>query len=182
MRIGFSYGGFTTHGHGVIEYTDPHPVEGGRRKVKRHKSDPKLTTRWPRADPIRVAKPNLSKTKDISMNAIIDKKCLKMFKKRFPGQTPQKGQIKALRQEAIKALGLENSVSIKARQLVAIKTKQPQKHKPPHMHKPSSSGSDVINELALKKYSKLYPGEKPSGDRFDKIRQEIIAGRKQLGL
>ncbi len=177
MSVRYSYDNYTTRGHGVIEYTDPHASIDGPKKRKQHaKINPKLATRWPSPAPLKKARPGISKKNEAKLSSLIDRQCWKIFKQRYPGQLPQKGQMKAIRKEVLK--NYKSSQLKDTNQPPAYKKKV---HSRP-LSKPITPELNIVNELANAKFSKLHPGQKPTDIQLRAMRHEIAEGRKKLGL
>jgi hypothetical protein len=163
MGVRYSYGDFTTKGHGVIEYADPTPgKEGGKKRKRRTSGKSKFAKRWPSAQPLKHKTPDIRQFS----KAYRKKKALEVFRKRHPGKSPAKGQLKAIEEELIA-------------KATASKTKT--KSKKLNSSKPANIPS-TTDTLAIAKFKKLYPGQQPSKGQIAEIKQEIAIKRKKLGL
>lgn len=168
MSIRYSYGDFTTKGHGVIEYADPSYSGEGKKPKRRSKVKSKFATRWPSASPLKV-KSTVSKQKT---NKTLHQQAQAIFKQRYPDQQPKKGQIKVIMKELQKSGAGANKP--KHRQ---IKTVLSSKAKSSTI-KPTNK----IDELALALFKRRFPEQKPQKEQLKEIRQELIEARKKLGL
>lgn len=168
MSIRYSYGDFTTKGHGVIEYTDPYSNEDGKKTKRRSKSKSKFATRWPSPAPMKFKTANSKPTTKKS----IQQQAQEIFKQRFPGQQPKKGQIKIIMQELRKSGGkLKKQKGQKSK---AVNATNARKNK--------ANTTNKIDELALALFKRRFPGQKPQKEQLKELRQEVIEGRKKLGL
>lgn len=166
MSIRYSYGDFTTKGHGVIEYTNSSYSADGKPK-RRKRTKLKHATRWPSAAPL-TKKPTATKQKT---NKTLHQQAQSIFKQRNPGQQPKKGQIKAIMKELQKS---GSSATKPVRQKSKNKSTLSLGSKP-----------DVqtnIDEITLKVFNKRFPGQKPQPDQLKELKQEVISERKKLGL
>lgn len=166
MSIRYSYGNYTTKGHGVIEYADPSYHEDGKKPKRRPKTNPKFATRWPSAAPLKL-KSTASKQKT---SKTLHQQAQSIFKQRNPGQQPKKGQIKAIMKE-LQKMG----------NVVAKPKKQKAKSVLPKMSN-KSDAQTKLDELTLKVFSKRFPGQKPQPGQLKELKQEVIDERKKLGL
>lgn len=165
MSIRYSFSDFTTRGHGVIEYADPHSTQDGQKKRRRRKVNSKLATRWPSAAPLKRKSPAVAAVS----HKTADKRALEVFKKRYPGQQPKKGQIKLIKKE----LGLNKKTITSNKPKITVKSRS---------RTPIVKPNNPLDTLALARFSKLHPGQKPSGTQLSDIRQEIANARSKLGL
>lgn len=163
MGVRYSYGDYTTKGHGVIEYASTNSNEDGLKRKRRPKSKSKFTTRWPSAEPIKKRK-SVEETKKS-----IEKRAMTIFKKRFPGQQPKKGQIKEIKRELIEAA--KNSSKANKQKNIA-KTS----------NRKRSNGENKIDTLAKAMFEKRFPGQQPKKEQLKEIRKELIEARKKIGL
>jgi len=166
MSVRFSYGDFTTRGHGVIEYADPYSNQDGQKKRKRRsKVNPKLVTRWPSAAPLKLkastSKPVIKKS--------VEKQAWDVFKQRHPGQQPKKGQMKLIMQE----------LRIMAQQSKGNNSKTGAKA---NSQSPKPQPENKIDTLTLAMFKRRYPGQQPNKDKLKDIRQELVDARRKLGL
>ncbi len=164
MGVKYSYDDFTTKGHGVIEYADPHYNEDENQKPKR-RSKSKYGTRWPSPSLIKKK----SQENNLVSKKILDKQARQIFKQRNPGQQPKKGQIKVIIQELYEKQQKQNKKKLK----VNTKTK-------PKITK--SKPKNKINELAITIFKQRNPGQQPTKRKLKDIRLEVIDARRRLGL
>lgn len=176
MGVRYSYDDFTTKGHGVIEYASTNSNEDGSNRKRRPKTKSKFATRWPSVSPMKRRKmedfSTLKKKKTSNKqnpNKEIDKEAARIFKERFPGQQPQKGQMKEIRQELLK------NPEYKQRS----ESKQPKQT--PSTRKRNSSSS-AVDTLTIAMFKKRHPGQQPKKSQLQEIRQELIEQRKKIGL
>ena len=177
MGVKYSYDDFTTKGHGVIEYGSAGSDEGKPKRKRRPKKQSKFTKRWPSAAPLKrqkmenfsSLKKNKSQTNKQNQNKEIDKKAAAIFKQRFPGQQPQKGQIKEIRRELLE----------KSNTKLSAQTNRPKTRSKTTGGVPRDN---IIGQLAHGVFKKRFPGQQPRKDQLKKIRQEIIEARNQIGL
>lgn len=163
MGVRYSYGDFTTRGHGVIEYADLYSNQGGQRK-KRIKSKSRFATRWPSPAPLKIMSP-----KNNVSSISLEKRAWKIFKKRYPGQQPKKGQIKLI----MKELGLKpNKTQGKVQKLST------RAHIKKHVPRPENT----LDKLAKAMFIKRYPDQHPTKDQLADLRREIADARSKLGL
>lgn len=165
MGVRYSFDNFSTKGHGVIEYADPHYYEDGQKPKRRTKSKSKFATRWPGPAPMKF---KTSKSKAES-KLLLNQQAQKIFKKRYPGQKPQKGQIKEIMRELQAKPQKQNSKKLKTNSIPSPKVKKP-------------NSKQKIDELALSVFKRRFPGQKPQPGQLDQIRQEVINARNKLGL
>ena len=166
MSVRYSFGGFTTRGHGVIEYADPHPIQDGQKKRKRRKKiDSKFATRWPSAKPLKLK----SSTDKLVPKISVEKKAWEIFKQRHPGQQPKKGQIKIIMKELS---GKPRSTLDKNQ---ARHAKSQNKNTAPTIQSP-------LDKLTLAMFAKRHPGNKPTKKQLVEIKLELAAARRKLGL
>lgn len=92
-----SYGEFTTKSYGVIEHTSTKFGDDSKKRKRRPKLELKFATRWPSAAPLKRKK-TISAPKQS-----LDKRAMALFKQRFPGQQPKKGQINEIKAEILKS-------------------------------------------------------------------------------
>lgn len=168
MSIRYSYGDFTTKGHGVIEYADPYSNEDGKKPKRRSKIKSKFATRWPSPAPMKFKTASSKAT----TNKSIEKQAQELFRKRYPGQQPKKGQIKIIMQELRKS-GSKSKKQKGQKLKVVNATKTKNKKVNP---------TNKIDELALALFKRRFPGQKPQGDQLKEIRDQVITARKNLGL
>lgn len=167
MSIRYSFGGFTTKGHGVIEYADPSYYEDGKKPKRRRKVNSKFATRWPSAAPLKVR----SSSTNPKTNKTLHQRAQAMFKQRFPAQQPKKGQIKAIMKE------LQKSVSNTPKPV-----RQKNKNKSIISLGNMPDAQTNIDEITLKVFNKRFPGQKPQPQQLNELKQEVISERKKLGL
>lgn len=163
MGVRYSYGDYTTKGHGVIEYASTNSNEDGPKRKRRPKTKSKFTTRWPSAEPIKKRK-TAEQTKQS-----IEKRAMTIFKKRFPGQQPKKGQIKEIKREIIEAA--KNSSKAKKQKPISVTNSRKQ-----------NKSDNKIDTLAKAMFERRFPGQQPKKEQLKEIRNELIAARKKLGL
>lgn len=163
--------GATTNSYGSIQYTDPHsPPESGKR---RRRSQLKHATRWPRAKPLSVSTKSAQDIKNEKRT--LDRQVFQIFKQRYPGQQPKKGQLKVIREEILK----NKAKSVKK---VRKKTAPAHKHIASAITPPRIEKQNTIDKLARNLFARRHPGQKPSKEQLKDIRHEIVEGRKRLGL
>lgn len=166
MGVRYSFGDFTTRGHGVIEYTDPYSTQDDKKKHKRRKKiDPKFATRWPSAAPLKLKSSSNKPVPKIT----VEKKAWEIFKQRYPGQQPKKGQIKLI----MKELGgkPQNSPG-----------KNPTRHAKIQHKNTNAAVLNPLDKLTQLMFKKRYPGKQPTKNQLNEIEQELVAARKMIGL
>lgn len=168
MIVRYSYDDFTTKGHGVIEYTNPYSNEDGKKHKRRLKNKSKFSTRWPSAAPMKF---KTASSKAIT-NKSIQKQAQEIYKQRFPGQQPKKGQIKIIIQELRKTAGKSKKQ----------KGQKPRINNPSNAKNNKSDPTKKVDELAATIFKRRFPGQKPHADQLKEIRQEVINARKKIGL
>ena len=168
MSIRYSYNDFTTKGHGVIEYADPRYYEDGKKPKRRSRNRSKYAVRWPSPNPMKVK--SLSSKQAVSKS--LEKQAQDIFKQRYPGQQPQKGQIK----EIIKVLRKSSGSSRKQmKQKAKAGTHAKAKNK-------MSDPKEAIDERTLAVFKLRFPGRNPQAGQLNEIKQEVTNARKKLGL
>lgn len=166
MGVKYSYDDFTTRGHGVIEYADPHFYENENQKSKRRtKSKSKYGTRWPGPSPIKKS----SQKSNLISKKPVEKQAWDIFKKRYPGQQPKKGQIKEIKRELLANHQKQKNKKLKVDTTVKIKNDK-------------SSSNNKIDELTFILFKRRYPGKQPTKIQHEEIRQEVINARSELGV
>ena len=163
MGVRYSYDDFTTKGHGVIEYASTNSSEDGPKRKRRPKTKSKFATRWPSAAPLKKRKSTVDSKESI------DKRALAIFKQRFPGQQPKKGQIKGIKKELIKATNGNPKTS-------------KQNHDPALTFKKQKTSENKIDTLTLAMFERRFPGQQPKKGQLEVIRKELIEARKKIGL
>lgn len=165
MGVRYSFDDFSTKGHGVIEYADPHYYEDGQKPKRRPKSKSKFATRWPGPAPMKF---KTSKSKAES-KLLLNQQAQKIFKQRYPGQKPQKGQIKEIMRELQAKPQKQKVKKSKTNNVPNPKVKKP-------------NPSQKIDELALAIFKRRYPGQQPQTGQIQEIKQEVINARNKLGV
>lgn len=165
MGVRYSFDDFSTKGHGVIEYADPHYYEDGQKPKRRTKSKSKFATRWPGPAPMKF---KTSKSKAES-KLLAQAEAQKIFKRRYPGQKPKKGQIKEIMRELQAKSQKQKVKKTKTGSITSAKVKKP-------------NPNQKIDELALAVFKRRYPGQQPQAGQIQEIKQEIINARSKLGV
>lgn len=168
MSIRYSYGDFTTKGHGVIEYADPSYSGEGKKPKRRSKVKSKFATRWPSPAPLKL-KPATSKQKT---KQTPHQQAQAIFKQRYPRQQPKKGQIKLIMQELRKTGSKSKKQKGQIHKVGNLPNTQSNKLKP----------TNKIDELALALFRRRFPEQQPQKEQLKEIRQELVEARKKLGL
>lgn len=166
MGVRYSFGDFTTRGHGVIEYADPSSTQDGQKKRKRRKKiNSKFAIRWPSAAPLKLKSSGNKPVPKISA----EKKAWEIFKQRYPGQQPKKGQIKVI----MKELGSKPQNAPGNNQ---------KRHTKGNAKSAAPKPQSPLDTLALAMFVKRYPGMQPTKNQLTDVKQELAAARKKLGL
>lgn len=173
MGIRYSYDDFMTKGHGVIEYADPHCLEEGVQIPKRSRQQSKFAVRWPSAVPIKK-RPKATK---LEAGKSLDKQASDIFKERFPGQQPKKGQIRQIKRDLLKGARNESN-----KRLYQSRYRMQNKglSSTANIRKPNPK--KIIDELSLAIFKRRFPGIQPKENVLKEIRQEVATARKTLGV